>query len=71
MKLGDLSFAQLRQRLADNDLALRTGPFVTQIHSPMLQVAEELHRLYAAFSLDSGDFRDFHVRIGPPTGLRR
>jgi HprK-related kinase A len=71
MKLGDLSFAQLRQRLADNDLALRTGPFVTQIHSPMLQVAEELHRLYAEFSLDSGDFRDFHVRIGPPTGLRR
>jgi HprK-related kinase A len=71
MKLGDLSFAQLRQRLADNDLALRTGPFVTQIQSPMLQVAEELHRLYAEFSLDSGDFRDFHVRIGPPTGLRR
>jgi HprK-related kinase A len=71
MKLGDLSFAQLRQRLADNELALRTGPFVTQIHSPMLQVAEELHRLYAEFSLDSGDFRDFHVRIGPPTGLRR
>ena len=71
MKLGDLSLAQLRQRLADNDLALRTGPFVTRIQSPMLQVAEGLLRLYAEFPLDTGEFRDFHVRVGPPSGLRR
>lgn len=71
MKLGDLSLAQLRQRLADNDLALRTGPFVTRIQSPMPQVAEGLLRLYAEFPLDAGEFRDFHVRVGPPSGLRR
>lgn len=71
MKLGDLSLAQLRQRLADNDLALRTGPFVTRIQSPMPQVAEGLLRLYADFPLDAGEFRDFHVRVGPPSGLRR
>jgi len=71
MKLGDLSLAQLRQRLADNDLALRTGPFVTRIQSPILQVAEGLLRLYAEFPLDTGEFRDFHVRVGPPSGLRR
>jgi HprK-related kinase A len=71
MKLGDLSLAQLRRRLADNDLALRTGPFVTRIHSPMPQVAEGLQRLYPDFPLDTGEFRDFHVRVGPPTGLRR
>ena len=71
MKLGDLSLAQLRQRLADNDLALRAGPFVTRIQSPMLQVAEGLLRLYAEFPLDTGEFRDFHVRVGPPSGLRR
>jgi len=71
MKLGDLSLAQLRQRLADNDLALRTGPFVTRIQSPMPQVAEGLLRLYAEFPLDTGEFRDFHVRVGPPSGLRR
>jgi len=71
MKLGDLSLAQLRQRLADNDLASRTGPFVTRIQSPMLQVAEGLLRLYAEFPLDTGEFRDFHVRVGPPSGLRR
>lgn len=71
MKLGDLSLAQLRQRLADNDLALRTGPFVTRIQSPMPLVAEGLLRLYAEFPLDTGEFRDFHVRVGPPPGLRR
>lgn len=71
MKLGDLSLAQLRQRLAYNDLALRTGPFVTRIQSPMPQVAEGLLRLYAEFPLDAGEFCDFHVRVGPPPGLRR
>jgi HprK-related kinase A len=71
MKLGDLSLLQLRHRLADNDLALRTGPFVTRIHSPMPQVADGLLRLYADFPLDAGEFRDFHVRVGPPPGLRR
>ena len=71
MKLGDLTLVQLRQRLANNDLALRTGPFVTRIHSPMPQVADGLLRLYADFPLDTGEFRDFHVRVGPPPGLRR
>ena len=71
MKLGDLSLAQVRRRLADNELALRTGPFATRIHSPMPQVAEGLLGLYADFPLDSGEFSDFHVRVGSPTGLRR
>jgi HprK-related kinase A len=71
MKLGDLSLLQLRHRLADNDLALRTGPFVTRIHSPMPQVADGLLRLYADFQLDAGEFCDFHVRVGPPPGPRR
>ncbi|MCU0811058.1 MAG: HprK-related kinase A [Thiobacillaceae bacterium] len=37
----------------------------------MPQVADGLLRLYADFPLDEGDFRDFHVRVGPPQGLRR
>lgn len=71
MKLGDLPLAELRQRLADNALALRTGPFVTRIHSAMPLVADGLLRLYGDFPLDDGEFQDFHVRVGPPTGLRR
>jgi hypothetical protein len=71
MKLADLALPQLRQRLADNALCLRTGPFVTRIHSPMPLVADGLLRLYGEFPLDDGPFQDFHVRIGPPTGLRR
>ncbi|MFZ0106861.1 MAG: HprK-related kinase A [Thiobacillus sp.] len=71
MRVGDLPLLQLRQRLSDNVLALRTGPFVTRIQSAMPQVAEGLLRLYADFPLAEGDFRDFHVRVGPPQGLRR
>lgn len=71
MKVGDLSLPQLRARLANNDLILRTGPFVTRIQSPMPLVAEGLLKLYADFPLDDGEFQDFHVRVGHPTGLRR
>ncbi|MEE4238976.1 MAG: HprK-related kinase A [Anderseniella sp.] len=71
MRVGDLPLLQLRQRLSDNVLALRTGPFVTRIQSAMPQVAEGLLRLYADFPLVEDDFRDFHVRVGPPQGLRR
>ncbi len=71
MKLGDLSLAQLRQRLADNDLVLRTGPFVTRMHSTLPLIADGLLRLYADFPLDEGEFNDFHVRVGAPTGIRR
>jgi HprK-related kinase A len=71
MKLGDLSRAQVRQYLVDNKLGLRTGPFATRIHSPIPQVADGLLRLYADFPLHDGEFHDFHVRVGPPDGLRR
>ena len=71
MKLGDLSLAQLRQRLTDNDLVLRTGPFVTRMHSSLPLIADGLQRLYADFSLDEGEFNDFHVRVGAPTEIRR
>jgi len=71
VKLGALSREELRSRLADNTLVLRTGPFATRIHSPMPQIADGLLRLYADFPLGNGKFCDFHVRVGPPAGLRR
>ena len=63
MKLGALSREELRSRLADNTLVLRTGPFATRIHSPMPQIADGLLRLYADFPLGDGEFCDFHVRV--------
>jgi hypothetical protein len=71
VKLGDLSARELRERLADNALVLRTGPFATRMHSSLPQVADGLLRLYADFPLEDGTFCDFHVRVGPPIGLRR
>ncbi len=71
MKLGELSARELRERLADNALVLRTGPFATRMHSSLPQVADGLLRLYADFPLEDGAFCDFHVRVGPPKGIRR
>jgi len=71
VKLGELSARELRDRLADNALVLRTGPFAMRMHSPLPQVADGLRRLYADFPLGDGAFCDFHVRVGPPTGIRR
>lgn len=71
MRLGELSQSSLRERLADNALVLRTGPFSIRIHSPMIEVASGLLRLYPDFPLDEGDLQDFHIRVGPPSGTRR
>lgn len=30
-----------------------------------------MQRFHADFPLDAGEFQDFHVRVGPPPGLRR
>lgn len=71
MKLGELPPDELRERLADNALALRTGPFVARVHSSLPRVVDGLQRLYADCTLEDGRFCDFHVRVGPPPGLRR
>ncbi len=70
MKVADLPLAQLRTRLADNALVLRTGPFATRIHSRSPDVAQGLAGLYGDFSLDRGEFCDFHVQVDRVTGPR-
>jgi hypothetical protein len=70
MRIGDLSLAQLIQRLKVG-LDLRTGPFVFRITTREIQVAEGLLTLYADFPLESHALRDFHVGIERPANLRR
>jgi HprK-related kinase A len=71
LKLGDLSTAELRQRLVAG-LSLRIGPFRYLVHSGLPRVAGGLAQLYADFPLDpSGGFHDFHVRIDRVAGWRR
>jgi len=67
-----LSPRDLGQRLAGPGICVRTGPFVSRLHSPIRHLARALHYAYADFPTDDGDgFVDFHIRIGTPRGARR
>ena len=72
MLLSELTLDELAQRLQGDGLALRTGPFVFRIHSPVPLVAEGLSLLYAANLLAAQDeFVDFDLRLEWAQGLRR
>jgi HprK-related kinase A len=72
LKIGDLSGAQLRARLAGPGLRLRTGAFVASVRSPLAQVAEGIALLYGDYALaDEHGFADFHLNLRPGRGLRR
>jgi HprK-related kinase A len=70
LRVVDLAPAELRSRLADNALVLRTGPFTTRLHSRIAQVARGLSTLYGDFPLAPGEFCDFHVRVDRVAGPR-
>ena len=71
LRLGDLSTADLGQRLAAG-LSLRIGPFRYLVRSSLPRIAGGLSKLYADFPLDvSGGFHDFHVCVDRVEGLRR
>ncbi|MBU1665460.1 MAG: HprK-related kinase A [Gammaproteobacteria bacterium] len=70
VKLGELSPAELRRRLAQG-LALRTGPFRFLIRSHSPEVARGLATLYPDFPLQQDGFRDFHIRVDKVSGPRR
>jgi HprK-related kinase A len=68
--VGDLDGEALARVLSGPGLRLRTGPIVTQITSPLDDVARAVGLLYRDHPVDEA-FADFHVRIDRPRGLRR
>lgn len=73
MKLLQLPPAELRERLRDTGVWLRTGPFSLQIRSRVSSVAEGLAELYGQFEVrhPRETFADFHVEVNAPGPLRR
>ncbi|RJG01871.1 HprK-related kinase A [Noviherbaspirillum sedimenti] len=72
MNISALSPAQLQQRLRERGLCIRTGPFVTRVHTSLAAAAEGIGLLYADYPLaEEEDFADFHIRLALPNGLRR
>jgi hypothetical protein len=68
--LSDLSADDLTRRLRAGELAIRCGPFVVRIASPIPLMAEGLRLLYADYELSDG-FADFRLELAAPGLLRR
>ncbi len=73
MKLLQLSPTELRSRLRDSGIWLRTGPFSLRIRSRVPSVAQGLADLYGQFEVRQPreNFADFHVAVDAPNPLRR
>ncbi|QAU35384.1 HprK-related kinase A [Janthinobacterium sp. 17J80-10] len=72
MKISELSPVQLQQRLHQQGLCIRTGPFVTRVHTSLTAAVEGIGLLYADYPVaDEDDFADFHIRLALPRGVRR
>lgn len=71
MKLAALADAQLRQRLREGSLCLRTGPFLLRIRSPLERVAAGIGKFYGDYPVEPPDhFSDFQIKVAPPVGIR-
>lgn len=60
------------RRLRTGTLRTRIGPFTVRLASPFREMGRWLPLLYRDYPLlDEAGFSDFHIRIGPGTGIRR
>ena len=72
MILSGLSLSDLKRRLVDQGLTIRTGPFNFRIYSTIDSVAEGLKVLYGDYPVVGADeFIDFTVTLSTCSGLRR
>lgn len=70
--LSSLSPRELKDRLVQPGLILRTGPFTTLVRTSISSVAEGIARLYADYPLvPHWDFADFHISLDRPANYRR
>ncbi|CCQ72874.1 HprK-related kinase A [Magnetospira sp. QH-2] len=71
MRLSDLSDDEIVGKLKGDGLALRTGPFIMRLYSPLALIHEGIATLYRDYPLgDEDGFSDFHVSVEPAPGLR-
>ena len=65
MNVGDLSSERFAGQLADEGVAIRWGPFVSRITTPIRELAAALHVLYADFPVAPAGVCDFRVSVRP------
>jgi hypothetical protein len=70
--LAALGRRELVHRLRGGGLRLQTGPFLTNIRSPLDALADQLLAMYGDYGVEDGaGVADFHVRLAASGGLRR
>lgn len=72
MNVSALASTELFNRLKQPGIFLKTGSFITHLHTTIPSVAEGIGLLYADYPLlAQADFADFHVSLATPNNLRR
>jgi hypothetical protein len=72
VNVSGLSTLALQERLRDDGVVLRTGPFVFRLRSPHALVAQGLQAMYCDHeALPADTLADFDVAISDGAGLRR
>lgn len=72
MKLSDLDLASARRLCAQDQLQLRTGPFVTRIGTSCRHLVDQLMLLYSEHEIILTPWvANYHVRMRRATSLRR
>lgn len=70
MNVSDLTLSRFADSLANEGVAIRTGPFVSRVAASLPELAAPLYLLYADFPVESHGIVDFHVRLRPVAGPR-
>lgn len=72
MKIGNLTYPELRRRLRDEGVCFQTGPFVIRLQTRISALSKSFQLLYADFPLISEEkFADHRVRLVRARGYRR
>jgi HprK-related kinase A len=71
LTVASLSRAELKRRLRDEGLVLRTGPFANRIRSDVPQLLDAIALLYADYPVEESGFADFHLGLHRGAGPRR
>lgn len=72
MKLSDIPYSQLQQRLRDKGVDVFMPPYRVRLTTTLVAVMEELSQLYADYLIFENDAAcDFHICLFEPNGLRR
>ena len=71
MKVADLTLSQFERSLANEGVAIRSGPVVSRMRASLPELAPQIYFLYAEFPIETGEIADFHVSLQPSRGLRR